>query len=307
MSTLDHDNATSAQLADAGITRLRPAGNAPLGCLPFVVGVLALFLVGSVVVPVIGGDDLLGTLGIVVAGVILPLPLFWTSSRAVYVAWMGVLLATGIAFVGAVPNTDNPEITWVTATASGFIIVLSRRARREEAARLASAQGAPAGPRATNSRDVGVRAVWNSGEFDYEAQDPDLTLATAVLDALDGRRRTTLTVFHGRGRLDISGESAGRLLVSALRLESRGERDYFYAGRPDPALDGSATGSVASCEFLLARSTDPITVPEYMTVDRAVACQALDHWLRTGQRDPDLRWHRDEKNEIPVGPLTSVG
>ena len=304
MATVDLVSASPQALADHGITRLPARHDSTFSSMPLVVIPLVITVVAIVAISLNAGAALLPTLGLIAAGLLLPLPLTWATARWMLVLGFVVLIIAGIAGAGAVPDTTYPELTWVAAVSNGMILVLGRKARDADLRRLAAADGAPPGPRAHNGRDVGLRAVWNVDEDDFEAQDPHPSVVLAAIDALDGRGRTTVTIFHAAGRLDVSGDAADRLLVSAFRKPDRDERDFFYAvDRPPQAGDTEGP----THDLLLARGVKRLPVPRAVTADLAIARLAAEHWLATGERLPSLTWWRDERATVPVGPLTAVG
>ncbi|GGF50743.1 hypothetical protein GCM10011519_25880 [Marmoricola endophyticus] len=249
-----------------------------------VVGGLVLALADSVPVRTV-----LLALGV---GLVLP-PLTWALHWLVRIVVCVAALVVALAIDSSVHLLGATAVFfWIICVFSGLIVLSGLVQRRRRLQRLASAEGAPPSGRDPGSSDAGFMATWDDADYDYEMADPDLETVLDAVRALDGRERTYVSVFRGRGRLDVGGDARTDLVVQHTR-----NRVVWGTvcdpTQPDPVEDKAArTGTRTSVVY----GRQSMTVHRYRLTTLAWAEQAVRVWVTTGERDQTLPWWDSSAN-----------
>lgn len=275
-----------------GVTRYRRLGYRyrRLGAGDLVWGTLLLLLTVALAVWMFGSDP--GTVLTIVAVCVLVPPL------TIVVPWMVRAVVIAVADIAALSWANagghsgrGYALSWFIATISGLGLLLALAHRRWRRQRRARAEGAaPTDLDPSNGKDVGVFATWRDDAYDYEAAQPGLEVVLGAVRALNGRDRTVVSVFHGRGRLDVGGDAAGRLVV----LQSDDRRAWHMV--EDPAEPEGKAPIVVAGVFT--------HYPRRRMVPLVAAERAVSTWLLRGERDPDLEWWSDTAWDEAFRPRT---
>lgn len=235
-----------------------------------------------VVLPLVQDGDPTTVLAIAATGLLVSLATVVLSGR-IRLAAAGALALVGAGFAVQFGGQGAYALIWFAMVAAGQIMIGGIQAHRQRSARIASAVGAPAIDRNPQlGKDVGVLALWGDQHHEYEAADPSADLVVSELRNLDGDRRTWLSVFHGKGRLDVGGDASSQMVVVAA--EDRANWHVLRSG------DETATGSPP---VPIAFEFERLDFPADHAVSAGQAEHAVRHWIATGTRDPDQSWWAD--------------
>jgi len=242
----------------------------------------------SVATALFAGAEPVTVLVVCVVGVVVPPATF------VLPWWLriAVVLATG---VGLLSWSDGGEggiglvLTVLAALLAGSVLLLWLVHRRWQRHREAAAEGAaPSGRDPSGGKDVGVFATWRGEGYDYEAAEPSAEVVLDAVRALNGRDRSAVSVFHGRGRLDVGGDAGDRLVV----MQSDDRRRWHMVVDPHQP-EGKLPMVVAGLATHYPRQRTT-TLPE---AERAVAA-----WVERGEREPSLDWWADTALDQALRP-----
>lgn len=164
--------------------------------------------------------------------------------------------------------------------------------RRKWRRRLASSSGThPSGLDPATHCRMPLLASWLGDLVDCEVLDPSCESVLEAVRSLDGDRRSLVSVFRARTRLDVGGDVHSGLVVQQTDDRHRWQRRGHHltsrtvrSPEPDSATVGFARTWTA--------------VPARCVVSVADAETAVTTWLADGQRDPSLTW--EPAREIAV-------
>lgn len=207
----------------------------------------------------------------------------------------GVGLTVGAATVGG--SGDGAALAPLAAGAfAGVPALAALSARRDRRRRLASAVGAPAVDRdPRDGRDVGTLATWRDAVHEYEAADPDPEVVVDALRRLDAADHVYVSIYRGRGRLDVYGGADEALVVQ--QTDDR----RLTGGHWNVAIDPAYSPDGASGERVEVGWAGHYA-DRGRTVGLRQAESAVRTWLAHGVRDRDLTWHRLRRDEAHPQP-----
>ena len=230
----------------------------------------------GLVLPLLRGAD--ATVAVLfLLGVLLGAAVCFLPSRARGPAWFVGALA-GVALALQLVEGRWGLLAWIfgyllgTIGGSDLRHVLRNRSRTPEQDRQEQEAAAAT-----------VRLTWDDGAEECQLLDPDRDTALDAVRALDGERRTTVSIFRGARRLDVAGDARGALMVyqSDDRTDPRTPWHHLIdPASPDP-----------EAEVVVAVGRRPGHFRRSQTAALDAALQAVEHFLATGHRSPDLAWH----------------
>ncbi len=196
-------------------------------------------------------------------------------------AWAAAPGAVGIGY----------PLTWFVASGAGLTPLAQLHHCRWARRRVASAEGAPpSGLDPRHGRDVGLLATWSDGTWDYEAVDPRPDLVLDAVRALNGSSRSSVSVYRGKGRLDVGGDASKRVVV--LQSDDRGK--WYMVIEPHEPDD----------QLFLVVDNQRAPYTERQTTTLPSAERAVRTWMERGERDPGLEWWPGSTFYIPYRPKT---
>ena len=201
-------------------------------------------------------------------GFLLALAAVWTPrpQAAASVVGLGGMLLLG-------QQESQGLYVWPGAVGLGATVTAQVLWRRQQARRP---------PGAATAR---LRSVHDDGRERVELVSPTAAEVRLVVEALDGRTRTGVSVFRGAARLDLGGDAAGLLLVAQC--------DDTTARRPVWSVLTSGPDAWRRDEVTLLVARVEGHLPYGSLTPLAPALAALDAFLTTGGRAPDLPWRTD--------------
>jgi hypothetical protein len=137
--------------------------------------------------------------------------------------------------------------------------------------------------------------MWDGPDHDYEAVDPDPEVVLGAVRALDGRGRTSVSIFRGRGRLDVGGDADGVMVVAQADDRAHWHMVIDPAAAPDGRTDETVTVGFGRL---------PLEYPRGRTTRLPQAEAAVTSWLLHGTRDPGLAWWSDTLTDPAPRPAT---
>jgi hypothetical protein len=180
-------------------------------------------------------------------------------------------------------------LCWLAGTIAGMTPLMALAYRRYRRQRLDRAEGAPpSGLDPSDGTDVGVLATWRDAEFDYEAAAPPLEVVLDAVRALNGEDRTFVSIFNGRGRMDVGGDARRQLVV----LQSDDRRTWHMVESPHES----------SAEQPVVVAGVRTRYPGRRMTTLSAAERAVTAWLQRGERHPDLDWWDDSALDEPFRP-----
>lgn len=182
-------------------------------------------------------------------------------------------------------------LSWLVGSAVGLGALMGLVYLRWRRERLSRAEGAaPSGLDPSNGKDVGLFATWRDGQYEYEAAQPSLEVVLDAVRALDGVHRSFVSIFNGRGRMDVGGDAHGRLVV----LQSD-NRNYWHMVEDPHASEGREPVVIGGVRT---------QYPRRRTTTLAAAEHAVTTWLRHAERDPSLDWWTEKGLDSAFRPRT---
>ena len=229
-----------------------------------------LLLAGAVVVSLRGDLGLVPVLVVAILGTAvgvgaLLLPRRWNAPAMVVALVMGLFVLVRVDRALTFP--------WTAGLLLGLTLGLDVLWRRQQ----------PSGPRPATG--VLLRMVQDDGPDDVETTDPSVDDVRRAVTALDGRRRTGVSVFRGVSRLDVGGDAAGPVVVYRCADVST----------PRPAWAALTTGAVGDdgAEVELRVVGLEAYLPAASVANLPAAMAALEELLLPGGRATDLAWDSD--------------
>ena len=235
----------------------------------------AVFVVIGVGYPLWQGADPAQTIGIAVAGVVGGTAVGFLPARVRAGGYVVGLLAGALVLSLLGPGTWS-YLTWLFTFFVGVLLALTLRPRldRREA------------PARVPDRDA-VVVQWLEGDRTEELTDPGRDRVLGAVRALDGDRRTAVSLLRGRRRLDVFGDALRAVMVLQCDDHTDHRVPWHHVVGDEP---GAPNGEV-DVEVTVAGWPGRFRPGQVTTVDAALA--AAGHFLATGGRAPDLPWHAD--------------
>lgn len=274
-----------------GVTRYPVSAGNPTRRLPRIMWAVPVlfFLMGAAAPVFTGGVDLV-TVALVVVGLLTPtvtllLP-WWSRPLALF----GVV---GLLVVRADWGTDRGLAYAACAATSlglGVAIAWWFVERRGFQDRARSGEGAPpTGLDPTGGADVGVLARWRDDRFEYEASDPRPEVVLDAVRALDGGSRSIVTVYRGRGRMDVGGDAAGDMVVQQADRRRRWTAGFQVTGPSWRAPTSAEEAAEVRTRWVRFGGAE-LEFPEDLLTTIGPARTAISTWLDEGVRDASLTW-----------------
>lgn len=252
-----------------------------------------------VAIPLLTKVDPLLSVGFAGVGLLLP-------PASVVLPWWLRCLFVAVSVIGLAVSTDwsnEPSMACFGSFASGIVTgvvvlgwLLQRRAWRR---RMASAEGAPPAdldPR--GGSDVGILATWSDEAYDYEAVDPNIDVVLGAIRALDGATRSVVSIYRGRGRLDVGGDAGSAMIVQQSDNRRRWNQ---VVNSMLPPLSSKEDARKAS-KTRITYAGQSMELPDQRLTDLASAEIAARTWLLNGERDKSLSWWEGTLRHGPGRP-----
>ena len=161
------------------------------------------------------------TVGVTVAvGLVIGAALGILTGAARGVAVLVGLLG-GVAVGQALGVPDAWNLSWSLALLAGLVVgsVLFAARSRRPGGRPASPEPPPAGS---------VLLTWTDGDDEHRLEAPGADRVAAAVRALDGDRRSVVSILRGEARLDVGGDARGAMMV----YESDDHTDHRTTWQP---------------------------------------------------------------------------
>jgi hypothetical protein len=187
------------------------------------------------------------------------------------------LVVAAIVGSGVLVRVEQPlPPTWIAALLLGVALGVQLLWTRQQ---QATGPTRPPSPRTATA----LRSVRDDGPDEVETVDPEPGQVRADVEALDGRSRTGVSVFRGSARLDVGGDAGGTLVVHQCDDTTTRKRPVWWvlAVAEDPWSGPEVDVRVARLD---------VHLPSGGTTSLAPAVRALDAFLASGGRAPDLPW-----------------
>jgi hypothetical protein len=213
------------------------------------------------------------------------LPWWWARAVVILVAEVAVAswVTSGNRYSGGY------AWCWFATTACGLVLLGALVYRRWWRRRLASAEGAPpSGLDPSREGEVPFLARWKDAAYEYETTERDLDLVLGAVRSLNGKDHSYVSVYIGRGRLDVGGDAQGLMIVQ----QSDDRRNWHQVLDPThPEKPRDAQRIVYAGALLGYPRRDLVRLHD--------AEAAVTAWMTLGQRATSLTWW-DDSGLAPV-------